>query len=171
MITILLKNCNDFSQDFYDQMVEELPLNQLECTCGKKGCLTRYGHYPRGVKYMSEFIKLKVQRLRCSECRCTHAIIPSILVPYSQAPLEDQQAILYCYEYGRKPDAVMDRNFLVDENNIKHILRQFRKHWKQRLLAIGLTLKEALTEPCFSAYSRQFMQIHRTQNILFCPPT
>lgn len=171
MITILLKNCNDFSQDFYDKLIEELNLNQLECTCGKKGCLTRYGHYPRGVKYMSEFISIKVQRLRCSECHCTHAVIPSLLVPYSQAPLEDQQAILYCYECGMKPDAVMERNFLVDENNIKHILRQFRKHWKQRLLAIGLTLKEALTKPCFSTYSRQFMQIHRTQNILFCPPT
>jgi 16S rRNA A1518/A1519 N6-dimethyltransferase RsmA/KsgA/DIM1 with predicted DNA glycosylase/AP lyase activity len=66
---------------------------------------------------------------------------------------------------------VMLRNFLIDESNINYIVRQFRKHWKQRLLAIGASLSEDLTVPCLSAYSRQFMQIHRTRNILFCPPT
>ena len=171
MITILIKDCNQISQNFYDQIVTSLPFHRIQCTCGKKGCLIGYGHYSRKVKWMSVLVKLSIQRVLCRECHHTHALIPSFLVAYSQVSLNDQQAILICLESHRQPMKVMLRNFLIDESNIKYIVRQFRKHWKQRLLAIGASLSEDLTVPCLSAYSRQFMQIHRTRNILFCPPT
>ena len=96
-----------------------------------------------------------------------HACPDSFLVPYSQISLQDQQEILICLESRQHPMKVMLRNFLIDESNIKYIVRQFRKHWKQRLFAIGASLSEGLTVPCLSAYSRQFMQVHRTRNILF----
>jgi hypothetical protein len=60
---------------------------------------------------------------------------------------------------------------LIDDCNARYIFRQYRKHWEQRLLSIGLTPGDDLVAPCFSFYSRQFMQIHRTRNILFSPPT
>lgn len=74
-------------------------------------------------------------------------------------------------EDHRSPEEVLQQNLLVDENNVKYIFRQFRKHWKQRILSLGLSLSCALSIPCLSVYSRQFMQIHRTRNILFIPPT
>ena len=120
---------------------------------------------------MSSLLSLTVQRVLCRECRHTHALIPSCLVPYSQATLRDQQDLICALEGHRPADDVMQRNLLIDENNAKYILRQFRNHWKQRLLSIGLSLSDALPIPCLSAYSRQFMQIHRTRNILFVPPT
>ena len=120
---------------------------------------------------MSSFLCLLVQRVLCTECRHTHALLPSLLVPYSQATLKDQQDIICALEDHRPADDVMQRNLLIDENNVKYILRQFRSHWRQRLLSIGLSVSGSLPVPCLSLYRRQFMQIHRTRNILFVPPT
>lgn len=106
-----------------------------------------------------------------SVCSVQNALFPmpsfrSILVPYSQIPLHDQQQILDCTEKGMDTGTVMENNLLIDENNIKHIIRQFRKHWRQRLLSAALNILDDLTAPCLRVYSRQFMQIHRTRNKL-----
>lgn len=166
MITVIFEHCNDFSQDFYDHTIKHLQLHMIECTCGRKGCLIRYGHYKRSVKFNSVLIRLSVQRVFCTECLVSHALIPSILVPYSQIPLHDQQQILDRVEKGNDPGPIMETNILIDENNIKHIIRQFRKHWRQRLLSAALNMLDDLTAPCLRVYSRQFMQIHRTRNKL-----
>lgn len=171
MITILFKVCNQIFQNFYDQIINSLPFHRIKCPCGHYGTLIRYGRYPRKVKWQSALVPLKIQRVFCKECRHTHALLPSFLVPYSRIPLADQQEILLCLENDQQPIEVMLRNYLIDESNIKYLVHQFRKHWKQRLLAIGVSLSDSLTVPCLTAYSRQFMQIHRTRNILFAPPT
>lgn len=167
MITVLFEDCNDFSQNFYNQVIDDLPFNMVECTCGKKGCLIRHGHYCRSVKLASDLLLLNVQRVRCKACGTSHALLPSLLVPYSQITLEDLQAILLCVEGGDSPVPVMERNNLIDENNVKYIIRQFRKHWKERIRSLGLSLIDCLAIRCILAYSRQFMQIHRTRNKLF----
>ena len=167
MITVLCKNLNSFSQKSYDKLVDSIQLVNIPCTCGARGCMVGYGHYSRHVKLFSKLITLSVQRVRCKQCGKTHAILLSCLVPYSQIPLDDQQQILICAETGSSPAQVMDKNFLIDENNVKYIIRQFRRHWKQRIFSIDKTLSDDLPEPCISTYSRQFMQIHRTRNILF----
>ncbi len=170
MITVIVQDDNPISQEFYDKVIADVQLHAVTCTCGKRGCLIRYGHYTRTVKYRSESILLSVQRVMCLECHTTHAILLSLIVPYSQIPLEDQQKILKDISDGRSPESVMDRNLLIDENNVKYIIRQYRMHWKQRLLSIGMTLRDSLTVPCLQAFFRQFMQIHRTRNQI-CPFT
>lgn len=167
MITALNEEFNGFSQESYDSVVNNLQLHTVKCTCGKKGCLIRYGHYHRHVKYLSELLKLRIQRVLCTQCGKTHALMLSSLVPYSQVAKEDQQEILDCVEKGTSPQDVMLRNFLIDENTVKYIIRQFRKHWKQRILSLGLTLSDALTVPCLHTFGRQFMQVHKTCNILY----
>ena len=167
MITVIFEGCNDFSQDHYDSVVDNLQLHRIACTCGKKGCLIRHGHYVRSVKLSSLLVRLSIQRVLCTACLVSHAIFPSFLVPYSQVPLYEQQQILDCAENGRDPEYIMENNLLIDENNIKYIIRQFRKHWKQRLLSAALNILDDLTVSCLTVYSRQFMQIRRTRNKLY----
>ena len=166
MITVLMEDCNGFSQDLYMKLIDGLQMHMVECTCGKKGCLILFGHYWRTVKYLSNAIRLCVQRVYCKECGKTNALLPSLLVPYSQIPRQDQQEILHDMDSGSSPEPVMERNTLIDENHIKYIFSQFKKHWAQRLLSLGLSLLDDLTSPCLKVFSRQFMQIHRTRNIL-----
>ena len=151
-------------------MMDGLQLFQVECTCGKKGCLIRYGRYNRYVKLNSVLMQLSIQRVRCTQCFVSHALMPSILVPYSQVPLHDQQQILDCAVKEQDMEPIMQNNLLIDENNIKYIIRQFHKHWKQRLLSAALNIMDDLTASCLAVYSMQFMQIHRTRNKL-CPCT
>ena len=161
-----MDDCNGFSQDLYISLIDSLQLHMVECTCGKSGCLIFFGHYHRLVKYLSDTVRLCIQRVFCRECGKTNALLPSLLVPYSQIPLRDQQEFLHAMDSGSSPEPVMERNNLVDENHIKYIFSQFKKHWKQRLISLGLSLLDDLTSPCLYAFSRQFMQIHRTRNRL-----
>jgi hypothetical protein len=171
MITIPIEDCNSFSQKKYDDYVLGLQIHMMECKCGHCGSFILYGHYPRHLKILGLFLSLIIQRVRCSFCGRTHALIPSLVVPYSQIPREDQQEILELTEAGKSVNRVLDQNCQIDESHVRHIIRRFKHHWKERILSLGLSLHDRLTEVCLSVYSLQFMQIHRTWNSFFSPPT
>ena len=173
MITLLVKDCNTLSQDFYNSCIFNLQLHRIRCSCGHSGCLTFHGYYTRKVKAPGGSFRLKVCRVICSECGRTHAILPSSLVPYSQIPLDCQCQIVCFSESGSSPDPILEKYPDVDENNVKHVIRNYRRHWKERLLSedLGLSPLITLVMACFAHYSAQFMQIRRMANILFQKPT
>lgn len=171
MITIPIENCNSFSQKTYNDYIFGLQLHMMECKCGHCGGLIFYGRYERHLRILGLFLSLFIQRVRCCFCGKTHALIPSLIVPYSQIPREDQQEILRLNEEGKSAKPVLDRNCQIDESHMRHIVRRYKRFWKERILSLGLSLREQLTETCLSVYSLQFMQIHRTWNSFFSPPT
>lgn len=173
MITIGHELDNPFSQDFYDKVIESIQFHQLSCPCGHSSCLVRHGAYLRTVKVGNTQFRLRVCRVKCSHCGSTHAILLSCIVPYSQILLPDAVAILACQERRTGFSAFLDRHLSIDENNIKAILSRYRKHWQQRLLAHGICLLPlaGLVHRCFRSFSRQFLQIKTTPNLLFGLPT
>lgn len=161
-------NNPDNFQKIYNDLIYSLPINMLECSgCHHSGCLVYYGWYTRRIKFAGKLVVLSVQRVKCKECGRTHAILVSVIVPYSQILLPEQQEIISAVTSGNNAVHVMNNNPLIDPENIRSIIRQFKKHWEQRILSLKLNILDELTEPCFQNYSRQFMQIHRTPNILF----
>ena len=110
MITIPIENCNSFSQKIYDDYVFDLQIHLIKCKCGHCGSLIFYGHYTRSLKLLGLVFSLVIQRVKCNFCGRTHAIIPSLIVPYSQIPREDQQEILKLNEEGISAEPVLDRN-------------------------------------------------------------
>lgn len=174
MITVTVKECNTISQDFYDSVVNSLQFHQLSCTCGHSGCLTIHAYYSRKVKLPDgSIIRLRIIRVKCSECGRTHAILLSSIVPYSQISLSIHLTITRAFENSADPFAACTDSGSVDENHVKRIIRTYRHHWQQRLLSarIRLSYIEDLVRGCFSFYSAQFMQIRRTPNTLFVIPT
>lgn len=173
MITIFVRDCNQISQSFYDSVILSLPFHQLTCSCSHSACLSIHGYYRRTVKLPSGAIRLRVCRVKCSECGATHALLLSSMVPYSQILLSDQQRVCEDYENGRCTTTVCDDNPSIDENNIKSILRNYRRCWREKLrsLRIRLLPLHTLVLSAFSNYSAQFMQIHRRANKLFSGTT
>lgn len=173
MITITVEDCNYISKELYESTINNLQLHQLKCSCGHCGCLTIHGYYYRSAKNPEGTIRLRIQRVKCSECGATHSIHLALIVPYSQIPLVDQQKIIQAYEQGEDPRDVVPEGSDIDENNIKSVLRSWRRHWKERLRSesISLTSVLELVSQCFSLYSAQFMQIHRTFNTLYVKTT
>lgn len=173
MITLSTDFCNPISQRFYDNLISGLQFHQLSCPCGHSGCLNIHGYYSRNVKSGGSSLRLRICRVRCSLCGSTHALIPASLVPYSQIPLAEQVRLISAFEQGTSQLSVMEQNPSIDENNVSSILRRFRLHWRQRLLAerIPLLPLHQLVRRCFQAFHRQFMQIKSTSNLLFLNTT
>ena len=103
---------------------------------------------------------------------------PGLLQRYSNhrvegSGLSEQVRILSCYEASGDFAAIMQDHPAIDESNIRHVIRQYRCHWRQRRLAIGLTLSMTchFIIQCFSGFDRQFMQIKQTPNVFFLKPT
>lgn len=165
MITYFTDNFNNNYQTIYDKLNNDSSVSALQCPCGYKGHLIRYGFYSRNIKTSSGLIKLRIQRVKCKICGHTHAILLSCMIPYSQVLLKDTLSIIQSTSFEELKD-IMISNQLIDEANISYIKRQFHKHWKQRLLSENIKLDDSLVFQCFFHYNKQFMQIKRTKNIL-----
>lgn len=95
------------------------------------------------------------------------------MVPYSQISLKDQVSIIDAYE-ARRPTAEGLKNLdSVDESNFRYVIRQYVRHWKQRLLSERISIKpvSCMVRNCFHAFCRQFMQIRYTPNLIFSHTT
>lgn len=173
MITILVQDCNHISQSFYDSVINRIQLHQMTCTCGHSACMTIHGYYRRNVKLPDGTIRLRICRVRCSECGRTHALLLSSIIPYSQIRTFDQQQICISYEQSLSSVSVCDLNPEIDENNIKSVLRNYRRHWREMLRSLRISLSPLfmLVSSCFSNYSAQFMQIHSGLNQPFLSTT
>ncbi len=167
MITIATRKSKFFSQISYNKMINDLPFHKLTCTCSQKGSLIKHAYYTRSVKIYSELCKLKILRVICKCCNKTHAVLPDCIVPYSRVPLKDFVAIILAYQQRIPFEHIMIENLLIDENNIRYIIKQFKKYWKERLAVFKIHLHNHLSFECFKRYNRQFMQIKSTSNILF----
>lgn len=173
MITIFTENCNTISKKEYEYLLTSIDFTSLTCTCGHSGCLTKHGYYNKTVKSMEDKIFYSICRVKCSSCGVTHALLHSSMVPYSQISLELHVSIISS-QYDKSKLNILLHNYLsIDESSVSYILRQFHRHWKQRLLSqsISLSCIKNLIFQCFHHYSRQFMQIRSTNNILFIQPT
>lgn len=174
MITVSVTKYNYFTQDFYDSVICSLQFHQLECpSCGHRGCLTIHGYYKRGMLTPDGLVYLRICRVKCSECGCTHALLPSSIVPYSRISTSDQHKIITAYKDHNGRNDVCNDNPSIDENDVKAVIRRYRLYWLQRLFCerIALSPFPNLIRQCFSLYSMQFMQIRRTVNSLFSRPT
>ena len=113
-----------------------------------------------------------------SVCTAKSADIPMhyCFHPWSRiprSPLALHVRLIQAYEHETGFRNILEEQYLVDENNLKSIIRNYRLHWKQRLLSMRLHLPDipSLISGCFSLFSRQFMQIKSTSNKLFILPT
>jgi hypothetical protein len=174
MITLFTENSNTLLQKNYDALIAATDLLLLPCAaCGHCGCLIGHGSYVRAVKLRNSKRRLKVRRAMCKECGTTHALLPSLLVPYSQIPLKTQADIIRCAEGGLGFVGLLGANLSLDESDARAVARRYRLFWKERLASEGIPASPlgGLVRRCFARFGRQFMQIRPTKNNLFPRPT
>lgn len=171
MITIFLEKIKAYSQKNYNIFFSNLEIHKLTCPCGQIGLLIKHGKYNRSIKTPEGLVPLEIQRLKCKVCLKTHAIMPEFIVPYSRILLEDHISIIENYENNLSNKSIMLSNPFIDENNIVYVIKQYLKHWKEKLIAFDIKINQHISQSCFSFFKRQFMQIKRCLNILFLPTT
>lgn len=171
MITLFVEKNNPLTPYFYNNLISSLQFHRLTCTCGHSGCLSIHGYYNRSLKVSDTKVVFRICRVICSCCGCTHALLLSSMVPYSQISLHDHTAIIAAYEEGAFAVGVMEHTPSIDENNLHYIISSYQKHWRQRLLTFQIKFSEKISNFCFLFFNRQFMQIKNTPNILFLDTT
>lgn len=167
MITYSSNKFKSINQKKYDSFIEELPIHRLNCSCGKSGYLTKHAYYKRNVKMPTGIIKLKILRLYCYSCGKTHAVFPICIVPYSQILFSDHVNIIKAYTNGTTFNSIMFENEYIDESNIRYIIKQYLRHWKELLIAFKISVNLTAAFKCLKAFKQQFMQIKSIQNIVF----
>jgi len=173
MITLFVEENNPLTPDFYNKIINNLQFHQLTCPCGHSGGLSVHAHYHRSVKSPSGKLDFKICRVICEFCGHTHAILLSSMVPYSQVSFAYHVSIIDNYENEISQDSVMDSNPYIDESCYRYIIRCYKKHWREKLRSEHILLSPlgTLIRSCFTHFSRQFMQIKTTSNILFLNTT
>ena len=169
MITIFRPQFKTISQEVYDYVLQEVQLHQMSCPCGHTACLSIHGYYARGVKSKDETITITICRVKCAVCGHTHALLLSCMVPYSQIQTSHQWRICVDYEAGRDVCGICREVTAIDENNVKSVLRKYRKRWREMLRSVRTEFSSVseLVRSCFSNYLMQFMQVRRMPNRLF----
>jgi len=171
MITIISDKINTLNQISYNNFLQNIEMHQLSCSCGLSGCLIKHGYYTRSIKTSHGVIKLSILRVKCKHCGKTHAIFPVLIVPYSRVLLNIHLSIITAYITKSSFEPIMMDNEYIDEGNIKYIIRQFLRHWKERITSFRFSVFDSLdtiSKKCLNTFKRQFMQIKCTTNILFC---
>ena len=173
MVTLFVEENNPLTPTFYNSFIADLQLHQLKCPCGHSGGLSVHGYYQRFIKTFEGKLCFNICRVVCEACGKTHALLLSSMVPYSQLSLQDHIQVIEAYEADLPTASLLKDNESIDESTLRHVIRNYRSHWKQRLIShsISISSLSALIKQCFLAYSRQFMQIKRTINYLFLNTT
>lgn len=170
MITIILDKINTLNQISYNNFLQNIEMHQLSCSCGLSGCLIKHGYYNRSIKTSHGIILLSILRVKCKHCGKTHAIFPVLIVPYSNILLDTHLSIITAYISKSSFEPIMMANEYIDESNIKYIIRQFLRHWKERIASFRFSVFDSLdtiSNQCLNTFKRQYMQIKCTTNILF----
>ena len=173
MITLLVEENNPLTPNFYNNLISNLQFHQLTCPCGCSGCLSVHGYYNRSIKLPTGKVTFRICRVICEHCGHTHALLLSSMVPYSQFSTTDHVSIINNYNNNTSQHSLMNSNPCIDENCYRYIIRCYRKYWHDKLVSerIPLTSFSHLIKSCFAYFSRQFMQIKNTPNILFLNTT
>lgn len=168
MITISAKKINTLNQNTYNSFIDSLDFNKLLCSCGHFGCLTKHAYYIRSIKADSDtLVTISVLRVKCSYCGKTHAIVPHLIVPYSQITIIDQLSIINAFLNGKSMKPLMNEKCLIDENCIRRIILNYKLFFHQRLIAFSIRIDGdifELIQSSFKYFSCQFMQIKYTCN-------
>ena len=86
----IFKNCHDYDskKDYVQSLMPTLnDIKTCKCPkCNAKHSLIKYGYYSRHIAIFSnnqlfDFL-VKVQRVQCTGCKSTHALLPNFVIPY-----------------------------------------------------------------------------------------
>jgi len=143
--------------------MESLNIDALVCPCcGAKHSLTIFASYNRHLVTYNEGISINnnisISRYICSSCGHTHAILPSVIIPYMSFSFNFTISIIYDYLVHTFPSVeVMCEHYHIAISTFYRIFKKFKNHKKlwlglmddyltSNLLFIDKLLKNSFSE-------------------------
>lgn len=129
------KNSEDEVETFHSHM-KALNVDDLSCSfCGAKHSLTFFTRYKRHLVTYQDGVALDniiyVSRYNCSSCSHTHAILPSVIIPYMSFSFHFTISIIYDYLVGTFGSVEsMCEHYGLAITSFYRILKRFKEHKK-----------------------------------------
>ena len=83
MISFQTTFINQYDQDAYKEDIKKMNYSHIRCTCDSVGHFHDHATYSRYLQLdVNNAVLLTITRIKCESCNCTHALLPSIIVPY-----------------------------------------------------------------------------------------
>lgn len=175
MITIFVPSDTPITPTIYKKILYCISLSKLKCTCAAIGQFIFYGTYHRFIKNDYSKYRLQICRIKCKNCCHTHAILLSTLVPYSQHPLIEYIYTIDFFEKRitsnvyNKPSikCMLDKIKTMDDNDMHHIYRQYRRYWRKHILEMSKGSKSNPTskQRCNTPSSSVSKHSHREETV------
>lgn len=154
MIRLFFQLCKcykqiSFENEIYNfnEQLKSINIEELKCPfCGAKHSLSAFASYNRHLlTYENNAVQdnlVKIQRYICSSCGHTHAILPSVIVPYMSFSFNFTISIIHDYLINRFHSVgAMCEHYCIAISTFYRILEKFKDHKK---LWLGL-LTDKLT--------------------------
>lgn len=166
MIIVLTNMIDEIKESDYRQINNAINPASIKCPACDHVGMCRYGFYFRKVKNCSSAIKtdLSIQRLQCmnDECRRTHAVLPSTIVPYSQITMYETIEMIRC-ESDEEKDEILRKNILLDIKDIIRTKQRFTLYWRSIIAGIEPAMGDCrFFAVCIEKFKRHFMQTPHT---------
>lgn len=141
MIRLFSKLCKYFNKnntkndvDSFNEYMESVNIHNLSCPfCGAKHSLTTFSTYKRHLvtyhnKKSTDNI-ITITRCKCSSCGHTHAILPTVIVPYMSFSFNFTVSIIYEYlTHNFKSIEVMCDHYGISTPQFYRIFKIFKMH-------------------------------------------
>ena len=141
MIRLFSKLCKCFKQissendmSIFDEHMKNISVDDLVCpSCGAKHALSVFAYYKRHlVTYDNNEVHdniITISRYLCSSCGHTHAILPSVIVPYMSFSFNFIVSIIHDYLVHKfNSIEAMCEHYCIAISTFYRILSKFKEH-------------------------------------------
>lgn len=161
MITLINKNFNKNTKEYFKYIDSHDFTNHSCPSCGAVGSLRKHGYYKRKIKINGNILTFLVLRVKCKHCGKTHAVLPPFVVPYLLTSVDDAVAIIH------------DQMDISKCYSTKRLIQRIYNHWIDRILSIYDSIQSALSDlhalviQCSKRFKLCFLQNHRGEYFCF----
>lgn len=148
---------DDYLQKLYNSYAVDA-VHFCKCPLCDADSLHDWGYYTRRMIYscgqIENGFRLKVKRLRCSQCGHTHAVMPWWIIPYCRF------SVLVVYLFLTE-NINSESLISFDLNVIIRFRKLYKLVWRDRLIRIGIAGRTKLRDICYrslSVFRMNFMQ-------------
>lgn len=137
MITFLTAHDNTYSQQNYDDDINNIDFSKIKCTCGAVGHFHYHASYQRYliIDNTNEII-ITIKRIKCESCNTTHALLPSIIIPYRILSNPVIIRIIESYRNVTDSLSLLAKITGLSRECVKYLITFYNKHHKERLLSL-----------------------------------
>ena len=122
--------------DVFDEYIKSINIDDLACpSCGAKYSMSLFASYKRHfVTYDNDEVHdniVTIPRYICSSCRHTHALLPSVIVPYLSFSFRFIVSIIHDYLISKFNSVeAMCKHYEIAISTFYRILYKFKEHKK-----------------------------------------